>query len=671
MGGVLIGVAAAMLVAATGLAAAALIRLRSLPELVLATYVVGFAEIVGLTLVLSTLGAMSRTGFVVGIAGLFLASVAGWLLAHRPPVVRLRLGDVRDLIGVPPLLVLASTVGLALAYVVALIVATPPNSWDSLAYHLPRAAFWSQAGHVGYIPDSYDARLDGNPPNAEIALAFVFDLTRNERFAGFVEFVAALACSVGVFALARRLRFPAREAAFGALVFLTLPVVLLQAPTTQNDLVAASMLTAGAVFVTGTSAGAMGLAALATALAVGTKVPAAFGLPLLLALALTAPEAGRRFARLLALAAGSAVGAYWYVVNLQSADQVFGPSSGTGEGVGGGFIRPPKEAVLTAFGLVVDSFDLSGSRGADIFVYVVAAVLVVAAMAAFTRRGSVHRVRNALLAGALALVPLALYPGSYAAWRTFAKMHQALSGTTWFSVRAWDPTRSGENYSWFGPVGFFLVLGVGVTALVLVRRRQLPARAVLYAAAPIVWLVLLAVTLAYNPWHGRLFIFPVAMSAALWGLCVRTRPVAWAVVTVATATTVLSLLNNESKPSGLRLIEPDPPASVWTMDRWEAQSIQRPSARQMLRFVEERIPRSSSVALALGHGDFGYPPFGPTLARRIELAAQGSDGRDVLDAGWIVASSAGRSRIDRACWRPVFDDGERAVFRRRPGSCMS
>ncbi|MEP7224519.1 MAG: hypothetical protein ABI783_06145 [Actinomycetota bacterium] len=91
----------------------------------------------------------------------------------------------------------------------------------------------------------------------------------------------------------------------------------------------------------------------------------------------------------------------------------------------------------------------------------------------------------------------------------------------------------------------------------------------------------------------------------------------------------------------------------------------------MLRFVEERIPRSSSVPLALGHGDFGYPPFGPTLARTVTLAEQGSDGRDVLDADWIVASSAGRSRIDRACWRPAFDDGDRAVFRRRLGSCTS
>ena len=667
MGGVVLGLALAVLVAATGLATAAVIGIRRLSELLLAAYVVAFAEIVGLTLALSTAGAMSRGGFVLGIVALFLASGTGWLVAGRPRASGPSM-ELRSLVNDPPLSVLATTVGLALAYLAALIVATPPNSWDSLSYHLSRAAFWSQSGHVGYIPDAYDVRMDGSPPNAELVLTAVFDVTRSERLVGFVEFVAALACSLGVYTLARRLAFPAREAAFAALVFLTLPVVLLQAPTTQNDLVAASGLTAAAVFLTGTSRAGMVLAALATALAVGTKVPAIYGLPLLFVLALTAPAPNRRIARLLALIAGTAVGAYWYVVNL-SAGAVLGPSGGPEGGISGGYFRPPREAVLTALGLVVDSFDLSGSRGSDVLVYLVAAVVVVIAMAGLAGRGSPHRGRYALLAGALALLPLALYPGSYVAWKTFAKLHQLLSGATWFGVRAWDPTRTGENYSWFGPLGLFLAVGVGVAAVVLVYRRNLPARAVLYAAAPFVWLVLLAATIVYEPWHGRFFIFPMALSAALWGMCMRVRPVVWAVVTVALATTVLSLVNNASKPSGLRLIEPNPPASVWTMDRWEVQSIQRPGVRGMLRFVEQRIPASSTVALALGQLDFGYPPFGPTLGRRVELAAQGSDGRDVLDADWIVATYTGRALIDRTCWRAVFDDGDRAVFRRRPATC--
>jgi hypothetical protein len=669
MGGVVLGLAGAVLVATTGLATSAVIGIRRLSELLLAAYVVAFAEIVGLTLALSAVGAMSRGGFVIGFVVLFLASGTGWLVAGRPRSARLS-PELRSLMADPPLSVLATTVGLALAYLAALIVTTPPNSWDSLAYHLSRAAFWSQSGHVGYVPDAYDVRMDGSPPNAELVLTSLFDVTRSERLVGFVQFFAALACSLGVYTLARRLSFQSREAAFGALVFLTLPVVLLQAPTTQNDLVAASGLTAAAVFLTATSTAAMALAALATALAVGTKVPAVYGLPLLLVLALTAPPSNRRIARLLALVAGTAVGAYWYVVNLRTGP-VFGPSGPTSEAIGGGYFRPPKEAVLAAFGLLVDSFDLSGSRGSDVLVYLVAAVVLVIAMAGLAGRGSPHRVRYALLAGALALLPLALYPGSYAAWKTFAKLHQLLSGATWFGVRAWDPTRTGENYSWFGPLGLFLVIGVGTAAVVLVHRRKLPARAVIYAAAPLVWLVLLVATIEYNPWHGRLFIFPVALSAALWGMSMRVRPVVWAIVTVALATTVLSLVNNASKPSGLRLIEPNPPASVWTMDRWDVQSIQRPGVRQLLRFVEQRIPASATVALALGQYDFGYPPFGPTLARRVELASQGSDGRDVLDADWIVATSAGRALIDRACWRAEFDDGERAVFRRRPGTCAS
>jgi hypothetical protein len=668
MEGVVLGLAGAALVASTGLAVAAIIGIRSLSELLLGAYVLAFAEIIGLTLALSALGAMSRWGFVIGIVALFLASVTGWLAAGRPRSSRIST-EVRSLVGDPPLSVLATAVGLALAYLAALIVATAPNSWDSLSYHLSRAAFWSQSGHVGYIPNAYDVRMDGSPPNAELVLTSVFDVTRSERLVGFVQFVAALACSMGVYALARRLSFPVREAAFGALLFLTLPVVLLQAPTTQNDLVAASGLTAAAVFLTGTSTAAMALAVLATALAVGTKLPAVYGLPLLLVLALTAPDPKRRIARLLALGAGTAVGAYWYVVNLR-AGSVFGPTADASGGLDGGYFRPPREAVLTAFGFVVDSFDLSGSRGSDVLLYLVAAVVVAIAMAAFAGRGSSHRVRYALLAGALALLPLALYPGSYVVWKTFAKVHQLLSGATWFGVRAWDPTRTGENYSWFGPLGLFLAVGVGIAAVVLVYRRNLTARALLYAAAPLVWLVLLAATIVYEPWDGRFFIFPVGLSAALWGMCMRVRPVAWAVVTVAVATTILALVNNASKPSGLRLIEPNPPASVWTMDRWEVQSIQRPGVPSLLRFVEQRIPASSRIALALDQLDFGYPPFGPTLARRVELAAQGSDGRDVLDADWIVATSAGRALIDRTCWRAAFDDGERAVFRRRPGTCV-
>ncbi len=107
MGGVVLGLAGAALVAATGLATAAVVGIRNLSELLLAAYVVAFAEIVGLTLALSTLGAMSRRGFILGIVALFLASGTGWLVAGRPRAIGPST-ELRSVVRDPPLSVLGT-----------------------------------------------------------------------------------------------------------------------------------------------------------------------------------------------------------------------------------------------------------------------------------------------------------------------------------------------------------------------------------------------------------------------------------------------------------------------------------------------------------------------------------------------------------------------------------
>jgi hypothetical protein len=657
MGGVLPGGAATIFVAGTGLVTAATLRVRGLPKLLLAAYVVAFAEIVGLTFFLSAIGALSRPGFIIGSAGLLATAVAIWLVLNRPPFPIRRVEEIRALGKTPALLALCVTVGCALAYVVALIVGTPPNTWDSLVYHLARAALWNQAGHVGYISNAYDPRLA---------------VTRNEHFAGFVQFTAALACTVGVFILARRLRIERREAAFGALLFLTLPIVLLQASTTQNDVVAASFLVAAAAFLTSASRWELGLASLATALAVGTKAPALYGLPVLFLIALVAPPPTRRAARFAALVIGAVIGSYWYAFNVFESGRFFGGIPQTSVTVSTGLFRPLKEIVLHALVLVVDSFDLSGAQGADIFLYAVVAMGVAAAWAIGSSRAGKLDARSALLAGALVLLPMALYPGSYALWRVFAKLRVTLAAPVGlFPVEGWPtPTRADETFSWFGPVGLFLVVGVGATAVVLVKRRRLPPLAAVYAAAPLLWLLLLSVSLAYDPLQGRLFVFPVALSAPLWGLVLRVRSIAWAAVAVAATTATLSLVHYEQKPAGLRLIDGNTPVSVWSMKRWEVQSAQRLDLRSSLQFVNEHVPRHAVIALELENNDFGYAVFGPALERKVELLTQGSSGDDAHGAGWLVASSSRASKIDRACWRLMFLVPKGwGVFRRRSTTC--
>ena len=92
----------------------------------------------------------------------------------------------------PVLVLLAVAFGAAAVYLLALVVGTPPNNWDSLSYHLTRAALWRQEGAVGAIEDAYDDRLQSNPPNAEIVLTFLLEVARHERAAGLSQFAAWL-----------------------------------------------------------------------------------------------------------------------------------------------------------------------------------------------------------------------------------------------------------------------------------------------------------------------------------------------------------------------------------------------------------------------------------------------------------------------------------------------
>src|SRR5438034_5035808 len=302
-------------------------------------------------LLLSVFGAMTRFALIGGSAAILLGSVVVWLSlgARRPP--RFSFATARVVTGRGPVLLLVMVVALALSYVVALILGTPPNGSDQLNYHLPRAAFWLESDRVGYVRNAYDQRINSFAPNGEIGVTFALDVTRNEIFAAFVQFAAALACGVGVFALARRLRLGRAEAAFGGLLFLSLPIVLLQAASTKNDVVLASFLVAATVFLLGDSWAHLGLAGLATALAVGTKFTAFYGVLVLIALIVLAlPRTGRGL-RLAAVAVGAVVGLYWYVVNIVETGRFFGDTS-VFHGLTA--VLQPRENLYALLGLSVD-----------------------------------------------------------------------------------------------------------------------------------------------------------------------------------------------------------------------------------------------------------------------------------------------------------------------------
>jgi hypothetical protein len=679
MSAAIIAAVVAALLTTTGLTAAAALRFGSVVELVLAAYVLALAEIVALAMLLSPFGALTRPALLAAPAVICCATTAVWWRLGRPRPDIPSLRPSRAILRQSPVLALLGlVVVLALGYVVALIAGTAPNTWDSMTYHLARAAFWRQEGGVGYIAHAYDERLNANPPNAEVAVTALLELTRDERYAGLVQFTAVLACAAAVFAIARSLRLSIREAALGSLLFLTLPIVVLQASTTQNDLVLASLLLCATVFLLGGTQAHLALAGLATALAVGMKVTAVYGLPVLAVVCLLAPPSTARLRRLVAVAAGAVAGSYWYVVNVLESGTFLGRRPDT-ELVA---ILRPEENILGAAARVLDAFDLSGSEGtrslvlsrdlhADVLLYVVVAVLLTAALIVISLVRGRFGKREALLAGALAVTPLLIPPVSYGLWRAFAKLHDLL-GTPddALPVGEWPAQETAsDSYSWFGPLGILLVIPVAIWVLVLVRRRSLPPLALVLATAPPIWLVLVSATIAYDPWQGRFFIFPIALSASVWGILLRRPAAAWAAVAVGATTVALALGNFIEKPSGLRLLAESAPESVWTRDRAGVQSIGRPDMSAVLWFLDARVPPDASVALAFGEDDFGYPAFGRYLERRVELVPQGSDAREV-DASWLVATPRRALEVEQTCWSVALHAPRGwKVFRRTMAGC--
>jgi hypothetical protein len=127
------------MVIVTAVMVAASLGLRGAVDFFLATYLVAATEVIGVAILLSPFGALNRAGLLLASAGLLTAAGAVWVWRGRPPPpVPGGAGIGRDILRDPAVALLAAAVSVALLYAAVLAVATPPNDWDALWYHLAR-----------------------------------------------------------------------------------------------------------------------------------------------------------------------------------------------------------------------------------------------------------------------------------------------------------------------------------------------------------------------------------------------------------------------------------------------------------------------------------------------------------------------------------------------------
>jgi hypothetical protein len=646
-----------------GVLAACCLRLTSPTAFLLAAYVLAWAWVIAVTFALSPLRWLTRGSFLTSLLLGACLAVGVWVAAGRPapPGLGHARRQARAAFADPAVLVLGVAVGLGTLYIGALALLTPSNDWDALSYHLARASLWHQEQGIGHIEQAADPRLNFHLPNAEIGQLATMLLAGNDRYTALPQLFSYAALVLAVAALARRVGLGTREAVFAALAFATLPVLLLQASGAMNDLVVASFLAAAAVFVLDRGWPSLALFAVALALAVGAKYTTIIALPALALVATVAQPVRRWPAVGLAGLAGCAAGSIWYVVNLVETGRPNPDISGQQADLGAATTTIATLRYLLSF------VEMPGAPWPYSAAFLaVAAVLGVAGIVRL-RRGlplGLSLLGAALLTAAVTATPLIWDVGVRVPFR----LALVLGGRDVVDRFGWVFNEKAEPpLVWYGPLGLFLLV-VGTVAVVLAwRRGQLPGRALALAASPFVLLVTLALVLAWDLWRGRFLLFGVALAAATWGVVLRWRAVAFAVAAIGSTALFLTLTNYYGKSSGLYS-----EASIWGKPRWQAQTTRNGLNADVLRFVEERVPADSRLALSIVADHWIHPYFGPSLSRHVTLLPP-RGGRPPEEASWLVTEPGTEVQRCAGAWRLEYVNGYgwRVERRVKPDACFA
>ena len=173
-----------------------------------------------------------------------------------------------------------------------------------------------------------------------------------------------------------------------------------------------------------------------------------------MALAIVAPPRDLRVSRLVGIACATLLGSYWYLVNAFEGGGLLGDRPSI---PGLTSLAHPRENLVTLVGDLVDWLDLSGSDGADLLLYALAALAVTSALALTGQPR-----RTSILAGALVALPLLIWVAATQVGRpALMAVSDVLDSPQAYLAEGTDaasPTVASDTGSWFGPVGLLLGL---------------------------------------------------------------------------------------------------------------------------------------------------------------------------------------------------------------------
>lgn len=126
--------------------------------------------------------------------------------------------------------------GVALIVVILAVIAgvAPPNTWDSMSYHLPRIMHWLQQGSLAHYPTA-NLRQLYQAPGAEYAMLHLYALGGGDRLLNFVQWGSMVGSFIAISLIAQQLGAGLKGQLYSIVFAATLPMGILQATSTKND----------------------------------------------------------------------------------------------------------------------------------------------------------------------------------------------------------------------------------------------------------------------------------------------------------------------------------------------------------------------------------------------------------------------------------------------------
>jgi len=363
----------------------------------------------------------------------------------------------------------------------------PVNLWDSMTYHLARIVIWMQNASLSHFETS-SIRQVMFPPNAEILYMWILIFIKKDFFAGMVQYVSFLGILWTLTSFLRYMKFSTKRVLWSVFIFASLPEIIMQSSSTQNDLLLGFLLFASTyLFIYGIEQKEKTssiMSALAMGMAFGVKGSVFMIFPALMfvfAFISYKKEKFHFYKPLLIYAFNVALffavlSSYNYILNYFEFKNIFGLNSYLE------FYMPP-EKTFGAFGAgiiryILSFFDFTGFPFANWF------------------NNYFPAVKNWILQ----FFGLGLHQGViYADLDTLnTKIH--------------------ENYGGYGILGFLVFLPVVFSCLTrrIFSKIQKVQKIALLAIIPVLFIIFIASTLGFTTWNMRYFVTAIAICSPLF-----------------------------------------------------------------------------------------------------------------------------------------------------------